>query len=375
MTGGNEMKLFRMLWMGVFILMSCLPAACATPETAAPAPTFISPTAIPTRTPTAVPPTLAVIFPPTSIPEASGLVINEYLLDAPPDYSTERLKFVFANDDKEEVLAATENYRDFHRQILARNNEILQKFNYRQGGFKKEQYAGTGYFFWYYNLYHGSEKIISDAWFVESVSVNASGTNFITYVSAVGGDYVLTADGLEKRVWHQGRQPYVYVGDQLLYIEEISTAHQQGIISAYLDDRLAYETEMRPVSTYATFLGPWSYGEHWSLALLDAAKDAQNNWQPKERVILDGQDMNEQKGYEQSFQFSLVDGRPFYFYQRNGKIGISFDGVEIPKEYDEIPHYKCCSSALLNPGASMRMVWFFAHRGGEWFYVEAYVPR
>ncbi len=129
------------------------------------------------------------------------------------------------------------------------------------------------------------------------------------------------------------------------------------------------------MSTYEFFDGPWTYNGHWALVLLDAKPDAAQGPAPYDRLIVDGQDINSAKGYEQSFQFALLDGRPFYFYQKGGKIGVSFDGQEMAQNYDEIPHYQCCTPALLNPGKSMNMVWFFARRGNNWYYVEAYIPQ
>src|SRR5512143_465203 len=43
-------------------------------------------------------------------------------------------------------------------------------------------------------------------------------------------------------------------------------------------------------------------------------------------------------------------------------------------DQDEIPHYGCCNGALTNPRISTNMVWSFARRGKDWYYVEAYTP-
>lgn len=312
--------------------------------------------------------------PSSPLPAPQALVVNEYLLVGGPNISTEQLVFHFANGDQKEILARTETYRDYSKQIAEYNNKVLKRFDYRQEDYQRDD-NGYGYLFWHSNIYHGGEKIISGALFVKPVSVNASNTDFITEVETFDGTYLLTSDSYEERPWPPGREPYAYVGDQLLFIESTSTAHQQGLISVYLDDKLAYQTEMHPVSTYGTLDGPWSYNGHWAFVLLDAKlDDNQENWKMINRVVQDGQDLNTIKGYEQSFQFAVLNERPFFFYQKNGKIGISFDGQEMAANYDEIPHYNCCSPALLNPRVSMNMVWFFAKRGDDWYYVEAYVP-
>ncbi|MBL8061625.1 MAG: hypothetical protein JNK32_01295, partial [Anaerolineales bacterium] len=89
------MKLFRLWWIGILIFAGCLPAS-SPPEIATPTLAFVSPIPIPTKTLTVVPP--------TSTPESSGLIINEYLLSKPPRAS-EQLVFIFADDNKKEVLA------------------------------------------------------------------------------------------------------------------------------------------------------------------------------------------------------------------------------------------------------------------------------
>lgn len=316
---------------------------------------------------------LAGCLPLSSTQKPQALVINEYLLSAPPDISRERLVFHFTEGDQKEILARTEDYRDSRTQINEYNRLALAPFGYTLEGYHR---SDGGFPHSYSFIYHGDEMIARGVMYMPPISVNASGTDFIGVVelSEDGRTYILTRNSFEKRPWPPEREPYVYVGDQFLFIESTTTAHQQGVISIYLDDRLVYQVEIHPVSTYATFDGPWSYDKHWALVLLDAKLDNQGNWEMVNRVVMDGQDLNTAKGYEQSFQFTVLDNRPFYFYQKSGKIDISFDGQDIAKDYDEIPHYSCCSPGLLNPGISMNMIWFFARRGKDWYYIEAYVP-
>jgi hypothetical protein len=294
-----------------------------------------------------------------SISASPTLTIDEYLLDGPPDISREMLAFGFAEGNKKEILQKTESYRDYQAQIIEYNNRVLEPFGYSHDR---------------YNIYKSGEIVARNIYWIQPVSINASKTNFITEVELFGGTYVFNSDNIEKRTWHQDRELKRYVGDKMLAIDVASVAHQQATFSVYLDDRLAYQTEIFPISTYATYDGPWSYGGHWALVLLDAEKDATDNWKQVNRVIVDGQDLNRAYGYEQSFQFAVLSGHPFFFYQKDEKIGISFNGVEIDRDYDEIPHYNCCSPALLNPGISLNMIWFFARRGPNWYYIEAYVP-
>jgi hypothetical protein len=319
---------------------------------------------------------LAACLPLETAQVQKELVVNEYRLSSPPDYSTERLVFHFVSGDQEAILAETETYRDYQKQIGEYNNRLLMPLGYHQEDYQKEQFEGSGYFFWYSDIYRGDEKIVDGALFIGPISVNASGTDFIGNVMTYDGDYVLTRGGYAKRPWPAGRAPYLFAGDQLLSIERTSPAHQEILVSLYLDDELAYQSSMLSgAATYGDMDGPWSYGGHWAIVLLDGKRKEDGQIAPMNRVVIDGQDINTLHNYEQSFQFAVLDERPFYFYQREGRIGISFDGQEFAREYDEIPHYRCCSPALLNPHISMNMVRFFARRGEEWYYVEAYLPE
>jgi hypothetical protein len=331
------------------------------PPTQPPTPTQ-EPTATPAQTPTATQTKAPVPAPEGVLTQIQfeALIIDEYLLDGPPDISQEMLAFEFVEGDKKEILQKTESYRDYQVQIKQYNNRALEPF-----GYSKERF----------NIYKSGEVIARNIFWMQPVSVNASKTNFIVDVgNFAGGTYVLTRDSFEKRT-SSGREAQCYVGDRMLSIESIQTDHQQYTFSVYLDNTLAYRSEFHlGTATFATYLGPWSYDNHWAIALLDSKKAGKDDWEPFNRIVLDGKDLNSLYGYQETFQFTLLGGHPFYFYQRNEKIGISFDGKRISREYDEIPHYNCCSPALLNPRSSMNMIWFFAKRGPNWYYVEAYIP-
>ncbi len=119
--------------------------------------------------------------------------------------------------------------------------------------------------------------------------------------------------------------------------------------------------------------GLWTYDGHW---VLEAARVKARRHggaitcDPAGQIIRDGQSLNEQHGYEESFGFQLMDGQPFYFFKRRGLAWISYDGREIPLGYAHISHYQCCSGAVVNLRTSRSMVAFFAQRDGTRYYVE-----
>jgi hypothetical protein len=111
--------------------------------------------------------------------------------------------------------------------------------------------------------------------------------------------------------------------------------------------------------------GLWTYDGHWALEILLATPD---EW--KGQLYVDGQLLNDLRGYEEAFGSQLLGGKLFYFYQRDGVIGINYDGQESDLGYSQVPHYGCCSASALNPQQAEDMLAFFAERDGSWFYVE-----
>ncbi|MEJ2013516.1 MAG: hypothetical protein P8X64_14990, partial [Anaerolineales bacterium] len=109
----------------------------------------------------------------------------------------------------------------------------------------------------------------------------------------------------------------------------------------------------------------WTYDGQWALEILLATPD---EW--KGQLYVSGQLVNEQYGYEEAFGSQLLDGKLLYFYQKDGTIGISYDGQDTPLGYSQLPHYQCCSGSALNPSHAREMVAFFAERNGVWYYTE-----
>jgi hypothetical protein len=123
-----------------------------------------------------------------------------------------------------------------------------------------------------------------------------------------------------------------------------------------------------------TLQGLWAYSNHWALEIAHVTEKFSLNNQISldsvGQIIQDGQLLNERIGYDEAFGFQLMNGKPFYFFKRDGQIGISYDNQEIQLGYTQIPHYQCCSGAELNPKRTQNMVSFFAQRDDKWFYVE-----
>lgn len=101
------------------------------------------------------------------------------------------------------------------------------------------------------------------------------------------------------------------------------------------------------------------HDEHWVVEYLGNS------------VVVDGRQVGSDQSYDGVFFYRYIAGRPFYFFAKHGKVGISYDGVEQRTEYDEVAHRLCCDPAMFNPARSEDAVSFFARRGNTWFRVVA----
>jgi dipeptidyl aminopeptidase/acylaminoacyl peptidase len=88
-------------------------------------------------------------------------------------------------------------------------------------------------------------------------------------------------------------------------------------------------------------------------------------------VVIDGVDLAKQMGAARVYELHVLDGRPIYFYERDGITRMNFDGRDLPYRYDQVVSGNSGELSVFNPGASGRMVWFYALRDGTWYYVEA----
>lgn len=140
-------------------------------------------------------------------------------------------------------------------------------------------------------------------------------------------------------------------------------------------DQVIYTTQPSDASPIDPLRGLWTYGDyHWVLeyARVDNAAGPDNSISSNVtgQIVLDGELLNETRGYQEAFGFQLLNGKPFYFFQRDGQIGVAFgDDEETLLGYEQIPHYQCCSGAEENPRLYAGGVTFFATRGGTNFYV------
>jgi len=146
-------------------------------------------------------------------------------------------------------------------------------------------------------------------------------------------------------------------------------------IEVLLDAKVIYTADTGDASPIVPLQGLWCYDRNWVLEYADITltlDDETNSvrYDAVGHLVENGILINEQNSFDEIFGFQLLRGKPFYFFDKNGLIGVSFDEQATVLGYEEIPHFGCCSASLLNPDQAQNMVTFFARKDGIWYYVE-----
>lgn len=164
------------------------------------------------------------------------------------------------------------------------------------------------------------------------------------------------------------------LGDkELIAREEFSPNGSESWVSVLDGDQEIYRIATGPSSPVNPLRGFWSYADHWvletALINLNEANDPNVKFATGQ-LTEDGVLQNTPFGYTEIFGFQTLGGRPFYFFEKNGSYGFTYDGQVVEAGYANIPHFQCCSDAALNPKAAPNLVAFFAQKGETWYYVE-----
>jgi hypothetical protein len=86
-------------------------------------------------------------------------------------------------------------------------------------------------------------------------------------------------------------------------------------------------------------------------------------------IIQDGKTLNETMGFEEVFNLYLMNNKPFFFFRKGPRAGISYDGQFLSSYYHEIVHGYCCGLALNNPMVRGNAITFYGNRDGIWYLV------
>jgi hypothetical protein len=165
--------------------------------------------------------------------------------------------------------------------------------------------------------------------------------------------------------------PVMVRSDSINVIEQYTGS--QVTVEVTRNDLLLMAVDAGVISPINNFRGLWVVGEQW---FLEVAHVEENPADPNAALIIwgeiftDGNSLNDQHGYDEAFNFQILDGMPFFFFSRGGELGYSYDGCETKLDYTDIPHDLCCSASAFNPLPAEKMVAFYASEGEQDYYVE-----
>lgn len=217
-----------------------------------------------------------------------------------------------------------------------------------------------------YQILHAGGVLLDQVSDFSFISLSDSGQRFAFFATTSDGTrFLVTNDGAlplkDTTIFTDYDQP-VFMGEELLTLRFLPDSNailvQQG-------DSLVYRlyvpqpTVSMPIHAFASDQG------HWYLEVSGL-------------LIRDGVMVNTQLDASEIFGFSLLNGKPFYFYRQGDQVFISYDDVKVTplsatttfEPYNDVIHDQCCEPAMFNVSANSIMVWFYALKGGTWYYVE-----
>ena len=205
-----------------------------------------------------------------------------------------------------------------------------------------------------YTLYQSNDVVLSDIEAFEPMMLNPTGTEFWMILrDSNHQEWILQKNDLRKwdRFYWILNGP-VFLGEDLIYTIWSPPSWQVQVI------RKGRTIFSLPVALGADNPARFHIrGKSW---LLEAHGT----------FVQDGVILNEKLGYEEMFDWRLLNEKPFYFFRKGPRVGISYDGKILPIWFEDVYHYGCCGYAGLNPDGTKYMVGFYALRDNLWRWVE-----
>ena len=293
---------------------------------------------------------------PVELPEKvnsniSRLVIEEHAICSAsvdtPDH------FEFKQRIPDDVLALREDWRMPDAETrLKTQNAVLQPF-----GLALHLHPEDPEYSW--QVMQGDAVLVDNVTFFWTPTVREDGEDFAFPVENDHGKRLLVSkSGVEPlgETYAFTTMP-VYAGKDLLHAE-----FQDGQVVVMRGDEAVFSTRVKEdVLVSSPLKGFWAWKGGWTLEV-------------PHTVFFDGESVNQQLGFDQIFNWRLLDGEPFFFFvdnKQNGMVGMVYAGQVLNERYDEVIHYRCCEPGAFNVNSNERMVWFYALRDGIWYYVEA----
>jgi len=295
--------------------------------------------------------------PPVSTKQENGLVNSEYAIvnaDCGPyqQFDGFQLPLMSLSVDR----SAIQNRATLTR--LENANRALAPFGYRLVAHPSS--------FRTFDLLKGKDTILTGFTHFSAVSVNATGDDFILWVR----DNFNSAAPTEVRSGGVRALAYLYegfntawVGNDLMAFE-YSTEKLFPVGAPVQVDISRNGSKIQTISipqmgpAGSPVRGLWSWQNHWFMEVAGV-------------LFQDGEVQNMRLGYEEIFDWHLVNDKPFFLVRQGKSFGMVYAGQVLDVRYDDIIHGDlCCDPARYSiqnyPTGSL----FYALRDGVWYLVS-----
>ena len=135
------------------------------------------------------------------------------------------------------------------------------------------------------------------------------------------------------------------------------------------DQQPFFEVEAGDISPASNFRGLWKWAGNWVLEVAHNTLTTEALI-VKGEIFINGESQNEALELDESFDFQLLNGKPFFFYSKDGSVGYYYDGILTDMGLDAVAHYACCSAAMWSPKHFEQMVAFYGNIGNKSYYIE-----
>jgi hypothetical protein len=174
-----------------------------------------------------------------------------------------------------------------------------------------------------------------------------------------------------RDVFSQPFSPPPLNGRQLTSVQTESDG--KTIVTFKLDEEEVLSVNCGASGPISNLRGMWVIGNDWYAEVAHVSYETQDNDTlpiALGEIFMNGDSLNEQYGYDETFGFQPLDDKPFFFFSKDDEIGIHYAGESHPLGFDSVTHYMCCSAGMFNPKAYLTMVTFFAQKNRRDYYVE-----
>lgn len=292
--------------------------------------------------------------------DSSDLIVEEYeLVDVETDSPTHMEFTQWLTPDMIHKRAVWKNLTP--DRAVQDINTVLSKYGY---SIEHEPMLSS----YTYRLLENYAILLNDIYPVGIATENQDQDNFALLVQNYEGDsYLLQKSGLQE--WQPGRvytYTPVYYQNELVYpvihyTSQVASEFGDSTIQIVSESgEVIYETSLPSNPVMAPIQSFQSWNNHWIL-------------EKEGEVIMDGKSLNEEFGFDEIFEWRIIQGEPFFFVydDESSTYSMVYAGKLLDQSYDDIAHYQCCEPAMFNPDGTGYMTWFYAVRDGKWYYVEA----